>query len=57
MKRVEIYKDDNLLLSLLVDKYEINTYTDSVEIITKICDMDITYAIVKNKGYKISVKI
>lgn len=57
MKKLEIYKNDSLMLSLLVEKYEIITYEGSVDVITKCEDVDITYSISKNKDYKIIVEI
>lgn len=57
MKKIEIYKDDKLLLLKLVNDYEINTYTNSFEIACRIEEMEITYTIPLNKGYKITVQV
>ena len=53
MKKIEIYKDDELQLSTFVDNYEINTYTKSFEVVCKSGEIEITYNIPLNKGYKI----
>ena len=53
MKKIEIYKDDELKLSTVVTDYEINTYTNSFEVVCKIEEIEITYSVPLNKGYKI----
>lgn len=53
MKKIEIYKEDKLLLVTVVTDYEINTYINSFDIICKNEDIEITYNIPLNKGYKI----
>ena len=53
MKKIEIYKEDELKLSTVVTDYEINTYTNSFEVVCKIEEIQITYTIPLNKGYKI----
>ncbi len=57
MKKIEIYKDDELQLSTVVTDYEINTYTNSFEVVCKIEEIQITYSIPFNKGYKIIAEI
>ena len=53
MKKIEIYKDDELKLSTVVTDYEINTYTNSFEVVCKNEEIEIAYNIPLNKGYKI----
>jgi len=53
MKKIEIHKGDKLLLVTVVTDYEINTYVNSFDIICKNEDIEITYNIPLNKGYKI----
>ena len=53
MKKIEIYKDDELQLSTVVTDYEINTYTNSFEVVCKIEEIEITYSVPLNKGYRI----
>ena len=53
MKKIEIYKENELQLSAVVTDYEINTYVNSFEIVCKIEEIEITYSIPLNKGYKI----
>lgn len=57
MKKIEIYKENELQLSAVVTDYEINTYTNSFEIVCKIEEIQITYNIPFNKGYKIIAEI
>lgn len=62
MKKIEIYKQnedkqDELQLSLLVSDYEINSYTNSFEIACKIEEIEATYSIPLNKGYKIVAEV
>lgn len=57
MKKIEIYKEDKLQLSTVVTDYEINTYTNSFEIVCKIEEVEITYTIPFNKGYRIEADI
>ncbi len=53
MKKIEIYREDKLLLVTVVTDYEINTYVNSFDIICKIEEIEVTYTIPLNKGYKI----
>lgn len=39
MKKIEIYKEDELSLSTVITDYEINTYTNSFEVVYKINDI------------------
>lgn len=57
MKKIEIYKDDELQLSTVITDYEINTYTNSFEIVYKIEELEIQYNIPLNKGYKIVAEL
>lgn len=57
MKKIEIHKEDKLLLVTVVTDYEINTYTNSFEVVCKNEEIEITYNIPLNKGYKIVVEI
>ena len=57
MKKIEIYKKDELQLSAVVTDYDINTYTNSFEIVCKIEEIEITYSIPLNKGYKIIAEV
>ena len=57
MKKIEIYKEDELQLSTIVNDYEINTYTNSFDVVCKIEEIEITYSIPLNKGYKIIAEI
>ena len=53
MKKIEIYKDDELQLSTIVTDYDITIYTNSFEVVCKIEEIEITYSVPLNKGYKI----
>ena len=57
MKKIEIYKDDELKLSTVVTNYEINTYTNSFEVVCKSGEIEITYNVPLHKGYKIIAEI
>lgn len=57
MKRIEIYKEDDLKLSILVNDFNITTYINSIEISCKIDDIDTTYTIPFNKGYKVIFEV
>ena len=57
MKKIEIYKKDELQISTCVTDYEINTYTNSFDVVCKIEEIEITYTIPLNKGYKIIAEI
>ena len=57
MKKIEIYKEDELQISTIVTDYEINTYTNSFDFICKIGEIEITYSVPLNKGYKIIVEV
>jgi hypothetical protein len=57
MKKIEIYKENELQLSAIVTEYEINTYVNSFEIVCKIEEIEITYSIPLNKGYKIIAEV
>ena len=53
MKKIEIYKEDELQLSTVITDYEINIYTNSFEVVCKIEEIEITCRLPLNKGYKI----
>ena len=53
MKKIEIYKDDELQLSTIVTDYDINIYSNSFEVVCKIEEIEITCCVPLNKGYKI----
>ena len=57
MKKIEIYKEDKLVLVTVVTDYDINTYINSFDIICKIEEIEVTYTIPLNKGYKIVAEI
>ena len=57
MKKIEIYKEDELQISTVVTDYEINTYTNSFDFICKIDEIEITYSVPLNKGYKIIAEV
>ena len=57
MKKIEIYKNNELQISIVVTDYEINTYTNQFEIVSKIEELQITYSFPFNKGYKIVAEI
>lgn len=57
MKKIEIYKDDELQLSTIVTDYQIDTYTNSFEVVCKIEEIEITYSVPLNKGYKITADV
>lgn len=57
MKKIEIYKKEELQLCSVVNDYEINTYTNSIEVVCKIEEIEITYSVPLNKGYKIVVDV
>lgn len=57
MKKIEIYKDDELQLSIIVSDYQINTYINSFEITCKVNEIETNYNIPLNKGYKVIVEI
>lgn len=57
MKKIEIYKNDELQLSTVVTDYQIDTYTNSLEVICKIEEIEITHVIPLNKGYKIVAEV
>lgn len=59
MKKIEIYKEDRIQISTVVDDdgYSINTYTNSFDISCKIGEIEITYSIPLNEGYRIIVEI
>ncbi len=57
MKKIEIHKEDKLLLVTFVTDYEINTYTNSFEIVCKNNGIEITYNIPLNEGYNVVVDI
>lgn len=57
MKKIEIYKEEALVVLLLVDTYEINTYINSFEVTCKLNGIEISYSIPLNKGYKLVVEI
>lgn len=53
MKKIEIYLKDELVLSMLVESYIIDTYVNSFEINCKVEEVQITYSMPLNKGYRI----
>lgn len=57
MKRVEIFKEDELKLSILVNEYDITIYTNSFEVTCKVDDIETSYSIPLNKGYKIVAEV
>lgn len=57
MKKIEIYKEDELQLSIVVTDYEINTYTNSFEVVCKVGEIESTYNVPLNKGYKIIAEV
>lgn len=57
MKKIEIYLKDELILSILVEKYEITQYTSSVDIEYVTKEVKATYSIPLNKGYRIVADI
>lgn len=56
-KKFEIYLNDEIILSVLVEDYEINTFTNSFDVECTIKEIKITYSIPLNKGYKIVADI
>ena len=57
MKKLEIYKEDELQLSILVADYEIVSYINSLEVTCKIEELEANYTIPVNKGYKIVAEV
>lgn len=57
MKKIEIFKKEELTLLIFVDSYEINTYTNSFELVCKYGDIDITYNIPLDSGYRVTVEV
>ena len=57
MAKIEIYKEDILIISIEVNNYDITTYTTSFDIDCKIGEINISYSIPVNKGYKIIVTV
>lgn len=57
MKKIKIYKDNKIILSLIVNDYEIDSYSNSVDIICNINEIETTYSIPLNKGYKLFVEL
>ena len=57
MKKIEIYLNDDLILSILVEDYEVNTYTNAFEIECTIKELKTTYSMPLNKGYRIVADI
>lgn len=53
MKKIEIYLKEELIFSMLVEDYELNTYTNGIDIECKIKELTITYSLPTNKGYRI----
>lgn len=53
MKKLEIYLKEELIFSMLVEDYELNTYTNEIDIVCKIKELAITYSLPTNKGYRI----
>lgn len=57
MKKIEIYFKNELILSTLVDDYQIDTYTNTIEFHSKIKEIEVTYSIPVNKEYRIVADI
>ena len=57
MKKIEIYLNDELVLTMLVDDYEMDSYSDTIDIRCKIKGLEIAYSLPINKGYKIVADI
>ena len=57
MKNLKIYKGEDLILSICVNDYEIDSYSNSVDIICKVEEIETTYTIPVNKGYKLFVEL
>lgn len=57
MKKIEIYFKEELILSTLVEDYQIDTYTNTIEFHSKIKEIEITYSIPVNKEYRIVADI
>ena len=53
MKKLEIYLKEELIFSMLVEDYELNTYTNEIDVVCKIKELTITYSLPTNKGYRI----
>ena len=57
MQEILIYKEDKLLLTLLAIDYEIDAHTNTYKFVYKIDEIEITYSVPLNKGYKIIAEI
>ena len=57
MQEILIYKEDKLLLTLLAIDYEIDAHTNTYKFVYKIDEIEITYSVPLNKGYKIIAEV
>lgn len=57
MKKIEIYKEDELKLSMLVDGYTMTSCNNSVNITYKVDDVEASWSIPFNKGYKLMIDL
>ena len=57
MKKLEIYFKDELILATVVEDYNLDTYTNALELHCKFKEVEVTYSIPVNKGYKIIADI
>ena len=56
-RNLKIYLNDEIVMAILVDDYDINTYTNSMEITCHIEGIEATYNIPLNKGYRVVADI
>lgn len=57
MKKIEIYKGEELLVSTEANDYDIEKYVNSFEIKCEYEEIDVTYTIPLDKGYKLVIEI
>jgi len=57
MKKIEIYFKDEIILSTLVEDYNLDTYTNALELHCKFKEIEVTYSIPVNKEYRIVADI
>lgn len=57
MKKIEIYKNDELIVSTNANDYDIESYSSSFEIKCEYEELSVTYTIPLNKGYKLVIEI
>ena len=55
MKKIEIYFKDELILSILVEDYQIDTYTNTIEFHSKIKEIEIPVEIIKEVEVPVEV--